>query len=305
MVLTTVGITVMKWTVAIIQHRPHHPPRHHQDLHPHPKVVTRTRPLYLDERRQHLATSPDRRTKLLCTETRDDPPYELGASARRCTAFHYELDEQSVEEPWRPLNQVKLAVPLIFRTVTGLKPAERWRYYQAPSANGHPMVYVAGKYPQPSTLPAACSTHDLEKALQPLANYPKKPLLAVQAEAMTGEHHGTWDKTRVGHPCGADVTHPTGNLEAARASTNHPWAVQLSSTQNQSAPPAPGKRNCLIKAARPMFENPRRQVTEERNRGVVWQAAVSGVIFCDGVHERTVSRAAGSRRNQLRPSLHA
>ncbi|KAL3177275.1 hypothetical protein MRX96_009960 [Rhipicephalus microplus] len=167
--------------------------------------------------------------KLLCTETRDDPPYELGARARRCTAFHYEPDEQSVEEPWRPLNQVKLAVPLIFRTLTGLKPAERWRYYQAPSANGQPMVYVAGKYPQPSTLPAACSRRDLGKApqaipavsrrlwstracwlphrlpktanplvprlwqlaLQPLANYPKKPLLAVLAEAMTGEHHGT------------------------------------------------------------------------------------------------------------------
>lgn len=54
------------------------------------------------------------------------------------------------------------------------------------------------------------------------------PLLTVQAEVVTGERHGTWDKAHVSHPFGAEVTHPTGNLGAARALANRPRTVQTS-----------------------------------------------------------------------------
>ncbi|KAL3191912.1 hypothetical protein MRX96_059415 [Rhipicephalus microplus] len=81
--------------------------------------------------------------------------------------------------------------------------------------NDHPRSTKAGK-------PSA------SQATQPVIDYPKNPLLTVQAEVMTGENHGTWDKAPVGHLFGAEVTHPTVNLGTARALANHPWTVQTS-----------------------------------------------------------------------------
>ncbi|KAL1430214.1 hypothetical protein MTO96_015279 [Rhipicephalus appendiculatus] len=337
-----------------------------------------------EEYRQHLATCPDRTSKLLCTATRDDPPYEVPAPGG-AKPFIHEPEEEWVVEPGRRIDPFKPAVPPIFRTVTGLKPAERRRYYQSLSANGPPVVYVPGRYPQTSSVPATkqnCNTRGLGKgdsadeeehwdqapklesravrppvfrpiqigqphshqatqaqtsslgtnqavqpktsqpcstqaeasrpsgvqetqaqktgrlcvvpqadhakpsqpygaqalatrqqsnqasqscagqatqdqsghprtakaeavkppalqATQPLTGHPK-PLLAVQTEAVTSEYRGTWDQARVGQPCGAEATHLTGNLWAARASAKQPRAVQTLTTQDQSALPAPG-----------------------------------------------------------------
>ncbi|KAL3193675.1 hypothetical protein MRX96_017017 [Rhipicephalus microplus] len=126
-------------------------------------------------------------------------------------------------------------------------------YCQTLSVNGHPVVCVPAAcvalekdckdeehccdVPRPRSTKAGKSS--ASQANQPLNDCSMKPLLAVQTEVLTGEHRGTWDKARVGHPCGTEVAHPTGNLGAAQASTNHPWAIQTSATKYQSAPPAP------------------------------------------------------------------
>lgn len=122
-------------------------------------------PAEAEEYRRHLATCPDRTTKLLCTASRDDPPYEVPAPGG-AKPFLHEPEEEWVVEPGRPINPFKPAVPPIFRTVTGLKPAERRRYYQSLSANGPPVVYVPGRYPQTSSVPTSkpsCNTHGLGK----------------------------------------------------------------------------------------------------------------------------------------------
>ncbi|XP_075736321.1 uncharacterized protein LOC142776473 [Rhipicephalus microplus] len=49
---------------------------------------------------QHLATCPDKTTMLLCTQTSDDPPYEVPAPGG-AQPFHHEPDEQWVAEPAR------------------------------------------------------------------------------------------------------------------------------------------------------------------------------------------------------------
>lgn len=322
-------------------------------------------PAESEEYRRHLATCPDRTSKLLCTASRDDPPYEVPAPGG-AKPFLHEPEEEWVVEPGRPINPFKPAVPPIFRTVTGLKPAERRRYYQSLSANGPPVVYVPGRYPQTSSVPTSkpnCNTHGLGKgysadeeeswdeapriesravrppvfqavqphshqavqlktsqacftqaeaslpcsaeetqaqktgrlwvvpqadhakasqpysaqatrqqsdqvsqscagqatheqsghpwttkaetskpyasqATQPLTGH-SKPLLAFQAEAMTGEYRDTRDQARVGQPYGGVATHPIGHSWAVRASANQPQAVQTLTTQDQKALPAP------------------------------------------------------------------
>ncbi|KAH8035624.1 hypothetical protein HPB51_007859 [Rhipicephalus microplus] len=90
------------------------------------------------------------------------------------------------------------------------------------------------------------------QATQSLIDHPKKPVLAIEAEAVTGEYHGAWHEARVGQPCGAEVTISTGNLGAARVSANQPWAPQASTIQDKSAPLAPGPAYAVAMARRLM-----------------------------------------------------
>ncbi|XP_075730932.1 uncharacterized protein LOC142774478 [Rhipicephalus microplus] len=90
------------------------------------------------------------------------------------------------------------------------------------------------------------------QATQPLIDHPKKPVLAIEARAVTGEHHGAWDEARVGQPCGAEVTHSTGNLGAAWVLANQPWALRASTIQDKSAPLAPGPAYAVAVAQRLM-----------------------------------------------------
>ncbi|KAL3256675.1 hypothetical protein MRX96_017131 [Rhipicephalus microplus] len=256
-----------------------------------------------------------------------DPPYDLPAPGVRQVPvpeggqpFPSEPEEQWVVEPGHLRNPYKPAEPLIFRMVTGLKPAERRFYYKSLSANGPPggvrawqvpaavnhacrllwSILTANKPIKPRVIPTlfrrhclarACwlphrlpkpatsyhgarapSTHEqsnwasqscagqvprvhsdrpgsskaeagepsASQATQLLIDHPKKPVLVMEAKAVTGEHHGAWDEARVGQPCGAEVTHSTGNLGAAQALANQPWALRASTIQDKSAPLAPG-----------------------------------------------------------------
>ncbi|XP_075735067.1 uncharacterized protein LOC142776068 [Rhipicephalus microplus] len=74
---------------------------------------------------------------------------------------------------------------------------------------------------------------------EPDEQWANQPLLAVQAEAATAEHHGTWDKAPVGHipPTLRSPARHHGIWGDARASANHPSAVGSGRPWHLSHPP--------------------------------------------------------------------
>ncbi|KAL3244519.1 hypothetical protein MRX96_002278 [Rhipicephalus microplus] len=82
---------------------------------------------------------------------------------------------------------------------------------------------------------------------EPDEQWANQPLLAVQAEAATAEHHGTWDKAPVGHipPTLRSPARHHGIWGGCASLGQPPFGCRLGSavalkppTQVQSAPPA-------------------------------------------------------------------
>ncbi|KAH7938209.1 hypothetical protein HPB49_021743 [Dermacentor silvarum] len=125
-------------------------------LKPCPFTTDHMAPANDEDYQRHLATCPDR-SSTFCTATRDDPdpPFDIPAPGG-AKPFVPEPEEQWDVGPsssGRPVDPFQPAVPPIFRTVQGMKPAERRRHYQSLNASGPPVVYVPGQYPQMEVAP--------------------------------------------------------------------------------------------------------------------------------------------------------
>ncbi|XP_065283244.1 uncharacterized protein [Dermacentor albipictus] len=193
-------------------------------LKPCPFTTDHMAPANAEDYQRHLASCPDR-SSTFCTATRDepDPPFDIPVPGG-ANAFVPEPEEQWDVGPCAsnssgPINPFQPAVPPIFRTVQGLKPAERKRYYQSLRASSPPVVYVPGQYPE------------LEMPPMP-KTMPKYPIPGFVKIRDQGNNEGERDLApRLGE---------TRGVEPRAAPTQPPQASQFWAAQDQHTPPAPG-----------------------------------------------------------------
>ncbi|XP_075550414.1 uncharacterized protein LOC142584124 [Dermacentor variabilis] len=193
-------------------------------LKPCPFTTDHMAPANAEDFQRHLANCPDR-SSTFSTATRDepDPAFDIPVPGG-ANAFVPEPEEQWDVGPCAsnssgPVNPFQPAVPPIFRTVQGLKPAERKRYYQSLRASGPPVVYVPGQYPE----------MDMPPMPKTMPKYPIPGFVKIRdQDSNEGER---------------DLAPQLGETRAVepRATPNQlPQASQFWAAQDRHTPPAPG-----------------------------------------------------------------